>query len=98
MTSAVIVACMCYAGNVEHMGTFRIDSEYQNRDLTLIDLFVPEDRRLICDGNVLCDRDYLYSYNDRLRNERGEVGADAVLEIITKNGVIKDRVYLYEIE
>lgn len=99
MTAIEIIECMCYLGETNGMGTFLIDSQYNSVEETIINLFVSEDMHYVCDGIIHTDRHYLYTYDDRLRGaNKGEIGADAVIEIVTKNGVRKHTIYLYEIE
>lgn len=99
MTAIEIIECMCYLGETNGMGTFFNDSHHYSVKETIINLFVPKDMHYVCDGIIHTDRHYLYKYNDRLSSaNKGEIGADAVIEVVTENGVVKDRVYLYEIE
>ena len=94
-----IIECMCYTNGTESMCTFAIDSTYNSVEETLINLFVTEDMHYVCDGFVHKDKNYLYRYDDRLRHpNKGEIGANAVVELITKNGVRKNTIFLYEIE
>ena len=94
-----IIECMCYLCDSEGMGTFFSGATYQVVEETLINMFVAEDMHYVCDGSVYTYRNYLYRYDDRLRHPKmGEIGANAVVEIITKNGVRKHTIYLYEIE
>lgn len=94
-----IIECMCYLCDSEGMGTFFIDPTYHSVEETLINMFVTEDMHYVCDGFVHTYKNYLYRYDDRLKHpKRGEIGANAVVEIITKNGVRKHNIYLYEIE
>ena len=93
-----IIECMCYLCDSEGMGTFFIDPTPNSVEETL-NMFVAEDMHYVCDGVVYTNKNYLYRYDDRLRHpKRGEIGANAVVEIITKNGVRKHNIYLYEIE
>ena len=94
-----IIECMCYLCDSEGMGTFFIDPTYHSVEETLIGHFLTEDTHYVCDGVVRSNKNYLYRYDDRLRHsKRGEIGADAVVEVITNNGVRKHTIYLYEIE
>lgn len=93
-----IIECMCYLCDSESMGTFFI-GPIDSVEETLINMFVDEDMHYVCDGVIRTYKNYLYRYDDRLIHpKRGEIGADAVVELITKNGVRKDTIYLYEIE
>ena len=94
-----IIESICYLCDGEGMGTFFIDSNYHSVEETIINMFISEDMHYVCDGIVHSGKNYLYRYDDRLRHpKRGEIGANAVVEIITKNGVRKHTIYLYEIE
>jgi hypothetical protein len=99
MTAIEIIECMCYLCGSESMGTFFIEPTPNSVEETLINMFVTEDMRYVCDGIVHTNKNYLYRYDDRLRHpKRGEIGANAVVELISKNGVRKHSIYLYEVE
>lgn len=94
-----IIDCLCYMGNTEHCGTITInDADFADKELA--DAFDTLDGQgLIYDGEVKSDTSYIYSYEERLVHpKRGEVGADIVVEITNENRVLKNKIYLYEIE
>ena len=93
-----IIECLCYHSDTS-MGTFCVDSEYNTIEETIINMFISEDMHYVCDGVILPDNDYVYTYDERLRHPRkGEVGANACIEVKTKNGVIKHQIFLYIVE
>lgn len=93
-----IIECLCYRSDAS-MGTFCVDSEFSTIEMSIIDMFISEDMHYVCDGVILPDNDYVYTYDERLRHPRkGEVGANACVDVLSKNNVRKHTIYLYIVE
>ena len=100
MEKRTIIECLCFMGDTTHTGTFTTNKALVDENDLFFDLnlqFGIDEGKIYIDGVVKENTEYVYSYDDRLRHPKeGQVGANAVVEVTTKNGVIKHRVFLYE--
>ena len=102
MEKTTIIECLCFMGDTTHTGTFTTNECLVDETEIFFNLnskFGIDEGKLYIDGVVKENTQYVYSYDDRLRHsQKGQIGANAVVEVTTKNGVIKHRIYLYEMD
>ena len=93
MTNIEMLACLCYMGYTEGMGTLEIEDDELALEAFARQFCIPTSN-MIVDG-APSRGPYLYSYCERLRHpQKGEIGADIVIHIDEPASTI----YLYEVE
>lgn len=90
MTHLEILEALCRAGTTEGKGTYYVPQNKNEVNQSIIDFF---GQNSILDGDLKLGFAYLYSYEERLTNGRGEIGADAVV-----SNSDNEHIYLYSIE
>lgn len=100
MEKRKLIECLCFMKDTAHTGIFATNEKLADENNLFSDLnlqFGIDEGKIYIDGIVKENTEYVYAYDDRLRHPKeGQVGANAVVEVTTKNGVIKHRVFLYE--
>lgn len=92
MTQIEMIEALCKAGTTENKGVYYAPSQAKDIRQSIKDMF---GETSILDGVLEVGFAYLYSYDERLTNERGEVGADAVVTNSDNDNI--DHIYLYSI-
>lgn len=96
MKARTIIDALTRMGCTEGMGVMEFPYDYTFQDY-LESYFGGDDKVLLFDGKLKYETPYLYSYDERLWNLSGTLGADVVINIIDANEE-KTQIFLYEIE